>query len=119
MGLTQAQFAEQYSVSDQTVRNWESGLYKVPQRVIDDLVFNLGIDANFILGKTSDPFQSESLKKFNNPNLASETEQFEFYIKLLESFNINISEIDYEDLNSILKDIEKYIKFRINELKGK
>lgn len=65
LNATQAEFAERYDVSEQTVRMWEKGVYSVPDVVLYDISDITGIDIDFLKCKYDHPFFHDLLKKWN------------------------------------------------------
>lgn len=120
MGKTQSDFAEHYGVDEQTIRNWEHGRRKVPENVIQNLVDSLGIDEQFIKGKSEDPRFLETLDMWDigSPDMAKEVNQFGKLIDYIEDLTGEKVPASIEpDLSETKQEIDDFIIFKYKMIK--
>lgn len=122
LGITQPEFAECYEVSEQSIRNWENGIFTVPDRVLEDLSERLSIDIRFLECKTDIPNYDDVLKKFDekydSKQLSIEVKLYETFIKYIELLGHDISNITGEELSQIENGVRDFANFKINQIKN-
>ena len=92
---TQAEFAEVYNVSEQTVRMWEKGVYSVPDDVLRNIANKAGIDFDFLKCKYDDPILSDHIKKWNGnaKKIINEYHSQQLLFEYCDSIGYSFSEV--------------------------
>lgn len=118
--MTQLDFASYYNVSEQAIRNWESGKNTVPPYVLEDLSERLSLDMTFLKCKTDEPRLNEILRKWdessNTVDLSKDLAIYETFTNYLNLISSDVSQCTPEDIDEIEKETREFISFQVSKI---